>query len=84
MGKEGGQPGQITHPWSRQLAGCDGASAPPTQSVGHPPTCAAQTSETSFDISRPGEPFFFCMGFIDKEISTRAKGLRTSCKHSLV
>lgn len=64
-------------------ADSDGASAPPTQSVGHPPTCAAQTSETSFDISRPGE-LFFCMGFIDKEISTRAKGMLTSCKHSLV
>lgn len=55
MGEEGGQPGQITHPCSRQLAGCEGVCAPQTQSVSHPPTLATDTPETGDDIRRHGE-----------------------------
>lgn len=55
MGEEGGQPGQITHPCSRQLAGCEGVSALQTQSVSHLPTLAIDTPETGYDIRRHGE-----------------------------
>lgn len=57
MEEDGGQPGQITHsPGADSWPGCDGASAPQTQSVSHLPTSAAETPETASDIRRCGEP----------------------------
>lgn len=69
MGEEGGQPGYNTPLEQTASWVCDGASAPPTQSVSHPPTHAAEHlthTHTFSDISKQREPVITELFFASK------------------